>query len=637
MSLFPLSFSNFKRSLKNYVSLIASLSFTIFILFNFQNIVFSDALDQLRYMQKSYINIVVQSVSVVLIFFMFFFVWYATNVFLNQRKKEIGIYTFMGLDNSKIGRMYLLESLFTGLFALMIGLFTGIIFSKLFMMILLAISDIRANISFQISLNPILITAAVFLAIYLLMMLKGYLNIVRSSVLDMLSASRKNELRKECGWVTAFKVVIGLVILLSGYFVALRTGSLSSMGYALLATVLVIIGVYLLYDGFIPFILQKLTANKAFLYQKQRNLWVNNLAFRMKKNYRTYAIVTILLTSSVTVLATSLAMKNRYDGVANFRETYTYQVMSFSKMDQAELTRRVEKDNKIKYQSSMMISVLKSNRVDTQFSESGYSIISYSQIKAAAKAANQTFDYPKLEENEVIELDHQYIMSFASDFTGTQKMKMDGQTYEITAVSKTPYLGSLQENMETYIVSDETYQRLKPTMQTLYLENIRIKNPQNFAASKDDLDPLMTAELDPENSQSIQYVAVDPSNPDISWIRIMYSITVFLFLVFLFASVSVIFMKLYNDAFDDKERYTILKKIGIPKKTLRQSIAKEIRFAYFCPFVLMVISSYFSVHALANVMKTNLIQINIYSTLAIGIICFIFYHISVNSFIKNIA
>ena len=108
MSLFKLAYSNFKRSVKNYDALIISLSFSIFTFFNFQNIVFSNAMDVLKEKNSDYIAIIIQVISIVLIIFVFFFIWYATNVLLSQRKKEIGIFTFMGLDNVKIGKMYVI-------------------------------------------------------------------------------------------------------------------------------------------------------------------------------------------------------------------------------------------------------------------------------------------------------------------------------------------------------------------------------------------------------------------------------------------------------------------------------------------------------------------------------------------------
>lgn len=89
MSLFKLAYSNFKRSVKNYVALIISLSFSIFTFFNFQNIVFSNAMDVLKEKNSDYIAIIIQVISIVLIIFVFFFIWYATNVFYHSVKKKL--------------------------------------------------------------------------------------------------------------------------------------------------------------------------------------------------------------------------------------------------------------------------------------------------------------------------------------------------------------------------------------------------------------------------------------------------------------------------------------------------------------------------------------------------------------------
>lgn len=166
MSLIRLTMSNFKRNLRNYMSLVLALAFSVFVFFNFQCVLYSDSMEVLNNYNKDYIDLIVHALSVVFGVFLFFFIWYATNVFLNQRKKEIGIYVFMGLDNKRIGKMYALEALFSGLFSLAAGLAAGVVFSKLFQMVLLRISEISVDIKFSFSLKPVLITACVFMAIY---------------------------------------------------------------------------------------------------------------------------------------------------------------------------------------------------------------------------------------------------------------------------------------------------------------------------------------------------------------------------------------------------------------------------------------------------------------------------------------
>ena len=99
-------------------------------------------------------------------------------------------------------------------------------------------------------------------------------------------------------------------------------------------------------------------------------------------------------------------------------------------------------------------------------------------------------------------------------------------------------------------------------------------------------------------------IKIDPDDQEASWIQIIYSVCIFMFMVFMLASGSIIFVKIYNDAFEERERYAILDKIGVGSRTVKKEIACELRFAYLSPFLVMAISSYFSVKVLGNMMRT---------------------------------
>lgn len=165
MSVTGLALHNFKKSFSNYLSLILSLAFTVMIIYNFQSVIFTDIFDSLQEPNSGYINIIIEVISVVLGFFLFFFVWYSTNVFLTRRKREIGIYVFMGLSNQRIGKLYALETLFIGFAALLLGLGAGILLSQLFQMLLLSLSDISVELHFQLAPESVLITAGIYAAV----------------------------------------------------------------------------------------------------------------------------------------------------------------------------------------------------------------------------------------------------------------------------------------------------------------------------------------------------------------------------------------------------------------------------------------------------------------------------------------
>lgn len=56
MKLLSLSFSNFKRSVREYGMLILSLTFSIFVFFNFQSVIYSESMDVLENSDKLYMS-----------------------------------------------------------------------------------------------------------------------------------------------------------------------------------------------------------------------------------------------------------------------------------------------------------------------------------------------------------------------------------------------------------------------------------------------------------------------------------------------------------------------------------------------------------------------------------------------------
>lgn len=625
MSLAKLSIMNFKASFKNYVSLIISLAFTVLIIFNFFNLMDSSIMESLGKINSQNIKIVIQCVIVVLSCFMFFFIWYATNVFLTKRKKEIGVYVFMGLTNQRIGKLYMLETMLIGLVALVMGIGFGILISQLFTMTLVTISDIEVNLSFEISLSAILWSSLIYFIVYMIFVFKGYINLVRSSVLDMVSANRQNEYVKQNKVILFLKAILGIIILVLGYYYAIKEGGMETMANALLAVVLVIMGVYLLFGGFIPLIYQTLASNKRFLYKKQRTLWINQIIFRMKKNYRTYAIVTVLMICAVTALATGVAMHERCQMIHDFENVYTYQIFSQQANLQNEFMQVIEEHNDVQYSSYIEMLQIEGSYASTTHQKNTFALTPYSQLKELAQDSHQTFELKQPKNDEVIDLAHQYILSLITT-DELEDIQIQNQVYDTIQRTTVPYLGYLQEQVSFYCVSDDEYQRLKSTGTSLYVYNYKIENTKMLNASVNDIQ---------QHQDCAGLIKIDPQNDSNQWIQMLYPVCIFMFMVFIFASGSIIFMKLYNDAFEEKERYRVLRKIGISTKTLKAGVQKELLLTYIVPFVLMCLSSYFSVHALANMMQTDLLSVNILSVGVIAIFFVVCYGLSVIIYCQN--
>lgn len=586
---------------------------------------------------------IVQIMSVVLGFFMAFFAGYATNVFLTRRKKEIGIYIFMGLTNQKIGRLYMLEMAFVGCLTLAVGIGFGVLTAQLFQMVLLAISDITVEIGFHAAWQPVVITSACYIAVYLFFVFRGYLDIVKSSVLSLVSASRQNEYVRQPKGVLLLKAALGIAVLSAGFFIAVKEGGQEVINYVLLAVILVVAGVYFLFAGLIPLLFQGLAGSKAFLYHKERCLWVNQMVFRMKKNYRTYAVACVLMICSVTALAASFALRERYNGMVHFRNTYTYQLLSALPDLDKQAVPLIEQENEIECKSKIaLLAVTQAPDTQTQAEDTNNAgtsqptgkqavFVGWSQLKQLAQDAGLAFDLKKPENGQVVELEHMYLMSFYTKREGFA-VKVAGKDFWQAAATNEPYLGYLQEMMSFYLVNDEIYESLKPGAQQLYAYNYRISNASNYKASVEALGTLV-------DQSSQRYTARIVTGPDASndseWVKVFYSLCVFLVLVFISASGSILFMKLYNDAFEERERYGILQKLGCPYKALKRAAACELLASYTLPFFVMVVASYFSVKAMENMMYEDLTGVRLVSIGIIFVVFFISFWGSIGVYLKN--
>ena len=89
MSMWKLAFKNFKESLKNYLSLMVSLAFTVLIFLNFQNVIDSGILDGLGKTNRENAEFVIQAVTFVLICFMLFFILVFHECISYKKKRKL--------------------------------------------------------------------------------------------------------------------------------------------------------------------------------------------------------------------------------------------------------------------------------------------------------------------------------------------------------------------------------------------------------------------------------------------------------------------------------------------------------------------------------------------------------------------
>lgn len=631
MSVFGIAFNNFKSNIKTYTAFFISMVFSVVVLINFEILKHSETIKFLQGENKKFTESVLISVIVILTVFLFFFIWYATNVFFKNRVKEIGILSFMGLDLFTIGKLYFVENMLIGVSAFITGLVVGVASSRFFQVIIVKVSGFDIDVSSRFGIGAIITSGLIFLSIFFIMTLKGFITISRSSVINLMNMSKKEEKMPKIGLPFYFLAIASLMIIGYGYYLSfgVRSGNINSV---IPIIIIIIIATYGLFKSVVPVIFSILMKNKKILFNGENIISISNLNYRLSKNYKTYAVISIIITATISTLGSAVAIKTIQENAQAQRSIYTVSAVTSEKeaLDKYRLENIIKKTNDIKYSINPEMTVVKQE--DNKYlGDIGNVFMNYRDFVQILKVNGNEEAIkelgPKLVDGKgIIELKSPQLIGSLADKTET--VNVDGDVYKISIGEvKTPVLGT-GFNQEIYIVNNEEYQKLRNKGTQLYFFGAKVENEKSSQLMFNNIEK----DLKIKNILSLQngYKAQNESQ----WMVFAYAVLVFLFIVFIMVAGSIIYMKIYNDAYDDKDKYDILIKIGTNREEINRSIIKEVSLFYALPIITAATSSYFALRLAGDILMALDKMFGIYiMSLAVCFVIFLIYGVvSVSKF-----
>lgn len=632
MSVLSIAFSNFKNNIKTYTMFFISMIFSVIILSNILILLDGGAIKLLGEANIMYTEMILRLITVILVIFMIFFIWYTSNIFLKNRKKEIGLFTFMGVDLKTIGKIYFSEMMLICISASIIGICVGILFSKFFQMIVFALAGFKVDVKLDITANAVINTFLIFTGIFLLMSIKGFINIARSKVIELINNSKRVEKMPKVNAFIYIIAVLSLGCILYGYYLVII-----SQINAFKTLILVCIGTYGLFYAVIPAVLSFIINNKNILYKGENIITINSLAYRIKKNYTTYATIGILTACTVTVLGTSVSMRRLYSMSEQNDQLFSMSFSSANKIDNLNINKEItdllgEKKFDLSTDVLMVDNTLKD--VD-EFQKEKYIVIPYNKFRDILKINGYEKDLEKVNEEMIKGNKAIYIQrpGTLASFIKKNKVTIADKVFEISEGNiRFKVLGSLL-NYATIVVNSEEYENLKLKGELINFYGIKINDDNKFL--NEDTIIKLSQKLESYISNDINFQVGIYKTKNVEWLKLVYAIGSFLFLVFVLAEASIIYIKIYSDATEDKDKYKILKNIGASKKDLQKAIRKEVILFYVLPLSMGLIHSFFAIKVLGKFLSEDLNLTFVISVL-VSIIIFIFSTIiSIKSF-KNI-
>ncbi|MDO3677554.1 ABC transporter permease [Paenibacillus ehimensis] len=610
MTLVQLARKNIRKNFTNYFLYFASMIFSIVIYFTFVSLKYDSTILATSDGSPK-ISSAFTGASVVLMIFVAIFIWYSNAFFTRKRKKEVGLYSLLGVRKKQIGRMLFYENLMMGLLALVIGILLGSLLSQGFVSILMKVMGYDAVANFRISPQAVIHTIVVFTVITVITSFHGYRLIYRFKLIELFQADKEGEQEPKASLAMALLAILCIGF---GYWLALQnileSAVWRSMGFMVTPLVIVaavIIGTYLLYSTFIVYLLKLARKNKKRFWNGVHLISTSQLLYRMKGNARTLTIIAVLSATTLTAVGTAYSFYyNNRSSVALADPNSMMFIASDQRIanEVQDLISRNKKHELVYHESTPALQL----KVDITSLNSKISsdIVSYTILANSAfnklAEAQQRNDSLSLTGQEAAVLDAGYYEGLSPEYVGsTVSLKAKELTENVTFTSLKPYnVLNLRTANTTVVVSDEVFARLQQEAPLVNIEAYKITHEDDAKALTNEIQSMLPREAH-FSSFYMDYAAGMESS------GLLIFMGGFLGLVFLAATGSIIYFKQLTEAGADKDRYVILHKIGVTKKEIRKSVAKQSLFVFALPLIAGIAHCAVALTALSRLIQTNLV------------------------------
>ena len=585
---------------------------------------------------------VFKAASVVIAIFVAVFIWYSNSFFIKKRKKEVALYSLLGIRKKQIGRMLFYENIVMGMAALVAGILMGSLFSKLFIMILVRLMGFSANIIFMIPLKAILNTVVVFIILFLITSIHGYRLIYKFKLIELFKAGNQGDRQPK---PSVFLSIVSVLLIGGGYFI--YTKSLLSFGiFAIFITLaLTVIGTFMLFSSLTLLIIKLSKKNKRRYYKGINMIGTSQLLYRIKASARTLATIAVL--SAATLTAMEVSASFYYDLSVNLQKNhgFTYAYASSDKALDKKVEAIIAKYPKNKIIASTDMDFVKVNgqwpdlskaSSVKQTSQVSFYIISessYNEIvsvrglkdKIKLKESNETVIFGQILNFTTSE--NNYIGKTITISQNNEKLPMkvvDFKNYSL------PNSGMMRYSV---VVSDEVYNKYHTKDNTYRIKGYITDNKKDSEGLTNELTSLLSRQLPKEGKDFLTYSSYYLDyRAGLTFSGVIIFIGAFLGLLFLVATGSIIFFKQLSEAGDDKGRYEILRNIGVTNKEIKSSISKQIFIVFALPLVIGIMHSLVASTLLSRMVKVNLTLPIIITVSAYTVIYMIYYFLTVNAY-----
>jgi len=635
--LYPkLAFQNIRRNKQFYLPFILTCVATCAMFYIMCFLTFNKGTQNMP--GTEYLSFILSLGCIVIGLFSAIFLFYTNSFLMKRRQKEIGLYNILGMGKGNIAGILFLEALYVGIITLVFGLGLGVLLSKLTLLVLCKLVGFAVPYGFELSISGLVYSSYLFCGIFLLMLVSNLVRIRLANPIELLRGSNVGEKEPKTKW---FLAILGLLALGGGYWIAVVTESpLQALMLFFVAVVLVIIGTYLLFTASSIALLKRLKNRPNYYYTTKHFIPVSGMIYRMKQNAVGLANICILATMVLVMVSGTVCLYLGTEGsLTNMYPTeILVDVVQPTGAARETLTAAIKNtvsDCGMEAASTSDLYFLSfaSTRNGTDF---GSNFTKY--VNPDANALIYIFSATEYErisgEKAVLGADE--VLAYSEKPKVDDSFIMLNKTFKVTRwLESFPAIANkMSVTTESYIfiASDETFAEISGLLPDVppewyYGFDVGGTSEQQLACRDAVAAAIGTVlvSADGSNLGSYQSASTLCRSDAASSFYSMYGgflfLGLFLGLVFLIATVLIIYYKQLSEGYDDKDRFEIMQKVGLSRPEIKKAIRSQVLVVFFLPLGMAGVHIGFAFKMITRLLLIfNLTNITLFAACTLGTI-----------------
>ena len=646
--LFKISLKNIRKSLKDYTVYFFTLILGVAIFYVFNAIdsqsvmldVRANVMDIIKLM-----NDILSGVSVFVSCILGFLIIYASRFLIKRRNKEFGIYLTLGMSKRKISAILFFETLLIGIVSLVAGLVIGTILSQFMSVIVANMFDAdMTKFKFIFSMKACVKTLIYFAIMYVLVMIFNTFSISRCKLIDLLNAGKKTEkVTMKNPVVCTIVFVIGVGILSYAYWMVTRgVRTLNTFDKIGIPIALGCVATFLIFWSVSGFMIRIFTSIKSVYYKGVNSFVLRQFCSKINTTVFSTTVICIMLFITISVLSAALSMK---DSLSKDLDSmcpvdvqlakYSYDAMSeayATSQDMNEKDREMLEDSKLS-----IIETLNNSGFDAQkyFKD----VVEYNIYNTGLKVKDTLGD--------VYTDDYHFIaeaimpVMTISDYNSVARLygnctyELNDDEYIIVADYKNMVMIRNQALKKGIILSvngkeyKPRYDECKDGFVQIGVQNmndgilvvpdnaVKPQQVRSMGLSADyradtkeerysietQLDNLMK-NISYKKSFIYRNSRIDLAESSVGLGALVTFIALYLGIIFLISSAAILALRELSDSADNKERYGMLRKLGVDERMIDMALFKQIGIFFAFPLILALIHSVFGIKFINIILAT---------------------------------